>query len=795
MAAARQHDEDTSEYWTRLNYGLAAVRQGRVCIADGFWSYALQLELPEVPKTDETLPRLATAGFFKKINSMTNATQSLLTAMKASVKSTVGRILDLVPDINPRSTERTRTSRGLIDFVGKVQSYLFGTATEGDVEEMKKLIKDVETEAETAAADASRTREGLVSFTRIQEERMTNFRKVLEEEHKTVEQMYTQLRAATSEEQIELNTVAYATQALARYVTLHDQLFHLLTAVEDLVYGQLTPRIIEMNLMKDIFANVSTALQREGKELCPTTPTEIYTGGNYEFARKGQSLYIRIKLAYTVKPRMDVFRMEVFPIPVPGEQQLTTKLKDVPRYVLMNEGGNWMGELRDEPKTPVIHDTEVKWQARRRQSCLAAIHRDDIDGVSSLCDFTVKKGDLQPKYVKIANRKYIVSNLTMVHVACRGASYEPLSREPCSPCFLSLSCSCAMTAGEMEVVAENASCDNYTSKVEVSHAVNLAVLQAFYELTNETLTGSRLLDQRKLGDLQPINFPFFGDSTKKLLAADEAAGYSLKKLTESLQNDTVILHTPAEAIIHDYLQRNAALKNFELLSWSTWLTILPWVAVALIAAVQFRMFLRVRALTIAMTAIGYARVPKVGAFLLRTEPPTTTETPAWMKAVTQIRHEDIGLVAYLILLTFVIIGLIIAVRKALARRSVIYIDIESSKGIMQIKFHVLPNATRNFKVGVSKRPTKLTCTSFGLVGVIRFASKPWKIVDERNGQRIKLPGYVMLPFWTFKRVKNILDEAGSRINPLIAHSHEFVYHNGTMRRESVDPAGYSEMHV
>jgi hypothetical protein len=87
---------------------------------------------------------------------------------------------------------------------------LFGTATEGDVEGMKKMINDVEATAGTATADAARTREGLASFTKVQNERMDNFRKILTEEHKTIEMVFRGIMAGSDTEQIEFSAVAYA---------------------------------------------------------------------------------------------------------------------------------------------------------------------------------------------------------------------------------------------------------------------------------------------------------------------------------------------------------------------------------------------------------------------------------------------------------------------------------------------------------------------------------------------------------------------------------------------------------
>lgn len=41
-------DEDRNEYWTRLNYGLAAVKVKQVCEAEGFWHHVIHLELSQI---------------------------------------------------------------------------------------------------------------------------------------------------------------------------------------------------------------------------------------------------------------------------------------------------------------------------------------------------------------------------------------------------------------------------------------------------------------------------------------------------------------------------------------------------------------------------------------------------------------------------------------------------------------------------------------------------------------------------------------------------------------------------
>ena len=48
------HTDDTENYWTRLNYGLVAIRERRVCVVDGYWSHVVHIAIPELPAANAT---------------------------------------------------------------------------------------------------------------------------------------------------------------------------------------------------------------------------------------------------------------------------------------------------------------------------------------------------------------------------------------------------------------------------------------------------------------------------------------------------------------------------------------------------------------------------------------------------------------------------------------------------------------------------------------------------------------------------------------------------------------------
>jgi hypothetical protein len=129
-------------------------------------------------------------------------------------------------------------------------------------------------------------------------------------------------------------------------------------------------------------------------------------------------------------------------------------------------------------------------------------------------------------------------------------------------------------------------------------------------------------------------------------------------------------------------------------------------------------------------------------------------------------------------------------RKTFARRSYIYLDLATQTEIAQIRFCALPDATRNFSVKVSKRPTVLACRSFCLFGVISFQSKPWKLTYTLTNQKVQLPTVILIPFWKLKTVRKLIQARDCKVSPLIVHSHEYVYlDNAMLLRDMPDFSG------
>lgn len=159
-------DDSKADYWTRLNYGIAAVKVKPICIADGYITHMIHFGLPILDKSEgNPLINASCDASCSRVSNLIKATNALSISMKKSITDMVTKIFTLIPDISiPSRGIGNRYSRAPFDFIGDASSFLFGTATLADVETLRKEILAIKSLATAAASDASYTQQGSVSF-------------------------------------------------------------------------------------------------------------------------------------------------------------------------------------------------------------------------------------------------------------------------------------------------------------------------------------------------------------------------------------------------------------------------------------------------------------------------------------------------------------------------------------------------------------------------------------------------------------------------------------------------------
>jgi hypothetical protein len=379
-----------------------------------------------------------------------------------------------------------------------------------------------------------------------------------------------------------------------------------------------------------------------------------------------------------------------------------------------------------------------------------------------------------------------------------------------------LLCGCSLHAAEGEIIS-NAVIDCDFSRLRSpapEYPVNLAILENFYDLTNlseaRNLQRSSLYGSTGLPNFAPLTIPQFSENMTNLLAADTELSYSLSKLTANLQNESVVLRSPMEALIYDYLERQtSSVTRVDWTDWQTWtLTVVVPLCIILVV-LNYRFYQRMNNLNNLITAKaalglllphGGAKAQAVGLKPALTQPPAvgTVVTSDADKSVNvlldmivNIRHVDIALIVTFTIITFALLwAFIVVLRRALSPHSYVYLEFKNGTQAFFCKVWMFPDASRYYSVAVPAAGLKVALKYFGICGLLSISAKNWFIWHTLSDKRLELPKAIWLGPFAAKRLKKLTSSGEFSVTPIVVHNHEFDFGNSrdTESRPLLRPA-------
>jgi hypothetical protein len=108
----------------------------------------------------------------------------------------------------------------LIDGVGQLQSWLYGVSTVAQVQDVKDEIDKLKELTQASAAATDRVRLGLVTLTKLENARLDKLHFALPEWHRTMGEVYAQIRTSGDSKYMEYSASTYLAQEISKYITL-----------------------------------------------------------------------------------------------------------------------------------------------------------------------------------------------------------------------------------------------------------------------------------------------------------------------------------------------------------------------------------------------------------------------------------------------------------------------------------------------------------------------------------------------------------------------------------------------
>jgi hypothetical protein len=259
-------------------------------------------------------------------------------------------------------------------------------------------------------------------------------------------------------------------------------------------------------------------------------------------------------------------------------------------------------------------------------------------------------------------------------------------------------------------------------------------------------------------------------------------------LAEGLQNDSMVFHSPTEALLFEYINKQTAqnsfwsFRNYGRVSWAV-----CGLYIIAILAIYDRWHLRRSSKVVAgLTSSGLALLPSVKAqpqWRPVTAPPelSTTTMPLnkladWLAHMEWQERVAVSYAAWSVVVAIILLCILAwGLKQAHQRRSFVYIDIITDTRVHMIRCMVLADATRCYKIRVPNDVTTLVVLNFGLFGILKLKSKRWVAKHTLTGAEQRGNAMWLLWPWEAGPLQALLKDLSCRIRPVVVHTHEYSY--------------------
>jgi len=281
-------------------------------------------------------------------------------------------------------------------------------------------------------------------------------------------------------------------------------------------------------------------------------------------------------------------------------------------------------------------------------------------------------------------------------------------------------------------------------------------MRHFYDMTNVSISGRDLFAPSRLEDQPAVDWPLFSDNTSGVLARDKEAGYDLAKLAESLKNESVVYHSPSEAVLDDLI---AKLQEFKLTKIE--IGILLGIGLLLLSNIILAVTVKRHGHTLHKMALAilavYKNIPMTDSFVLKSDPVKTTTESINALAVSPLVVSDWGPYWTNSLVLVVSFAITMGCLKvALSRRAYFYVDLTSQTESLQIKIAELPTAGRCYGLRTSQKSLKATIRAGWFGSRLSFHARHWFFYHLVSGTATALPPHTWLAPWTARKARRIL---------------------------------------
>ena len=564
---------------TRLNLGVLFDPHSVLDNSNTNWDYLLQIRKLGIPNLPLKITNPCQQVMFKNVTNnfhICTLYETLIgnyerqtSLLQKDIRLSIETAHTLLDSFN-LNNDKNRIKRGLINVVGTGFRYLFGLATVKDVHKTVDLTKQIESEQEGVIQTLNKLKAQSVSQLNLQlrqNKNMIDRLKVTYNRTAIIQQELMTLSNTVKQTTTDLYDImfmyskylltytALVNQRIAALTLLQTQALEYLQDIQLLMTTKISPRLIPVETVNDIFQTITARLSEERSTFFITNanPVQFYSNPNFFFYSSDEYIYINLKIALSsYQSTFEVYRVITIPLPLLNNQttNLYTTYK-LPTYLAISTDKNYYIEMSQEDYgtcsgTPIKQcKSNMAIRTTSIPSCALSIFNDNINRLTKICDSTLTTDKkITQQFIPLVDDSYFVTgplDSTPWILTCDN-QHHPLTT-PCTLCVVTLPCRCSLTTQTLIIPKTAYTCDKESVKVSTliqQFHINFNFLTNWYynESVINTLTSHSFLNHTPNIQLPQIM------STLPQLTNNEILDYDrvdidMRRLVTKMQNNKI----------------------------------------------------------------------------------------------------------------------------------------------------------------------------------------------------------------------------------------------------------------
>ena len=579
---------------TRLNLGVLFDAHSVLDNSNAYWHHLLQirkLSIPILPlqitnpcKQDKISQFLTSSlKICDLYDTLFNNYERQASLLQKDIRLSIETAHTLLNNYKLETDSKTR--RGILNVIGDAFKYLFGTATTRDLHKTTSIAKRIDTQVRTMGHNLNtfkdqtaaefdfqlKQNKNLVDRLKIIYNRTT----VLQQEITTLTQTFQRTMTDFTNTMFTYNKflityVSLINQRIAALTLLQAQALEYLHDIEQLITGKISPRMIPLTQIQEIFTMITKRLtdDRSSFFITDPDPTHFYSAPNFLFYASEEHIYLHLRIPLSAyQATFEVYKIITIPLPIHNNQTSNEyTLYRLPQYLAIATTKTYYIELSQNeydlctgfPIKHCKHNLPIK--PTTQLSCALAIFNDLTNKVPKLCDSTlIVDNTITQRFIPLQDNTYFVTgpvdNAPWI-LSCD--THYPPPMNPCTLCVITIPCKCLLTTKSYILPKTQLTCDksddsSYTL-VQQYHMNFNFLSNWFYNVSIiESLTAHSYLDYRPTIQLPKIITTLPEIASKTVLEQDRI-DIDMKRLATKIRNNKFDDNTDTQtqySYIHD----------------------------------------------------------------------------------------------------------------------------------------------------------------------------------------------------------------------------------------------------